>query len=55
MIATAAMVTDHENAKTYLKRLWGQATPSGKWRYYDGLLHMFALLHLSGQYRIIHP
>lgn len=55
MIATAAMVTDHENAKIYLKRLWSQATPAGKWRYYDGLLHMFALLHLSGQYRVIHP
>ena len=55
MIATAAMVTDHENAKLYVKRLWNQATPAGKWRYYDGLLHLFAVLHLSGQYRIIQP
>lgn len=53
MLATGALASDSEAARTYVKRLWNQPTPEGKWRYYDGLLHLFSLLHLSGQYRII--
>lgn len=53
MLATGALASDSEAARTYVKRLWNQPTPTGKWRYYDGLLHIFSLLHLSGQYRII--
>lgn len=53
MLATSALVTNSDEAKAYVAKLWAQATPTGKWRYYDGLLHMFGLLHLSGQYRII--
>ncbi|MBK9393527.1 MAG: glycoside hydrolase [Uliginosibacterium sp.] len=53
MLATGAMVSDSADSALYLKALWSQPTPRGTWRYYDGLLHMFALLHLSGRYQVI--
>ncbi len=52
---TAAMITDSQDAKAFTQRLWQQPTPAGKWRYYDGLLHMFSLLQMSGEYRIYGP
>ena len=42
-------------AKEFTQRLWKQATPTGKWRYYDGLLHMFSVLQMSGEYKIYGP
>jgi len=35
--------------------LTGGSVPSGKWRYYDGMLYTLALLHLSGNFRIYPP
>jgi oligosaccharide reducing-end xylanase len=35
--------------------LWNVSMPTGTYRYYDGLLYMFGLLHMSGQYRIHAP
>jgi len=29
--------------------------PSGKWRYYDGMLFLMGLLHASGNFRIYAP
>ncbi|WP_427982262.1 glycosyl hydrolase family 8 [Agarivorans sp.] len=55
MNGTAAMITNSQEAKQFTERLWKQATPSGKWRYYDGLLHMFALLQMAGEYQIYGP
>ncbi|WP_169720133.1 glycosyl hydrolase family 8 [Aliagarivorans taiwanensis] len=55
MNATGALVIDNQDAHDYVKRLWKQDLPTGKWRYYDGLLQMFALLHLSGEYQIYAP
>lgn len=39
-------------AKGFLQDLWNQSTPTGTYRYYAGLLHMFGLLHVSGKYKI---
>jgi oligosaccharide reducing-end xylanase len=42
-------------AAAIVEDLWNTALPTGKYRYYDGLLYSFALLHLSGQYVIYKP
>ena len=31
------------------------AVPTGTWRYYNGVLLMFGLLHLSGNFKIYMP
>lgn len=55
MNATAALVATTKHAPTFVKALWDASIPSGKWRYYDGLLYMLGLLHASGNYRIWSP
>jgi oligosaccharide reducing-end xylanase len=42
-------------AQELVEDLWNTALPTGQYRYYDGLLYTFALLHLSGEYRIHMP
>jgi len=42
-------------AKAIIDDLWNTPLPTGQYRYYDGLLYTFALLHLSGQYVIYQP
>lgn len=39
----------------FLSTFYNQAVPSGTYRYYDGLLHMLALLHSSGNFKIYKP
>ena len=55
MNGTAAMITASSEAAEFTKRLWKQPVPTGKWRYYDGLLYMFAVLQMSGEYKIYGP
>jgi oligosaccharide reducing-end xylanase len=38
-----------------VQALWDAQIPSGKWRYYDGMLYMLGLLHVSGSFRIYTP
>lgn len=47
--------TDQERAGTFVDALWKLKPPTGKWRYYDGLLYILALLHTSGNFRIYTP
>ncbi|HSH78993.1 MAG TPA: glycosyl hydrolase family 8 [Herpetosiphonaceae bacterium] len=47
--------TDQERAGAFVDALWELQPPTGKWRYYDGLLYMLALLHVSGNFRIYTP
>ena len=44
-----------EKSAAMLEEFWNTALPTGKYRYYDGMLYSFAILHLSGRYRIYHP
>jgi len=55
-VATLA-ATDRvkDQAKAMVEELWNTSLPKGKYRYYDGLLYTFALLHLSGEYKIHMP
>lgn len=55
MNAVAAMAASSPDAKAFVQALWGAPVPTGKWRYYDGMLYLFGLLHASGQYRIWAP
>ncbi|MBN2195263.1 MAG: glycoside hydrolase [Polyangiaceae bacterium] len=53
--AVAALAASHPRAKGFVERLYEAKPPVGKWRYYDGLLYLMAMLHLSGNFRIYAP
>jgi len=55
MAATAALAADPEKGKPFVQALWDTKIPTGRWRYYDGLLYTLALLHVSGNFRIYTP
>ncbi len=58
-LAAASLVADHAKARDFVDRLWHSANvpfADGYFdAYYDGLLRLFAFLHLSGKYRVIAP
>ena len=47
--------TDQARAKQFVVSLWNTPIPSGHSRYYDGMLYMMSLMHLSGEFRIWPP
>jgi oligosaccharide reducing-end xylanase len=47
--------TDQAVAKKFTEALWNTPIPSGQYRYYDGMLYMMSLMHLSGEFRIWMP
>lgn len=56
--ATASFINNEKNSLDFVHKLWkaklepyedGYFDP-----YYDGLLYLFSLMHLSGKYRVIH-
>ncbi|MEX1048909.1 MAG: glycosyl hydrolase family 8 [Akkermansiaceae bacterium] len=51
----AGVAADPELAKPFVAQLWDAPVPTGKWRYYNGLLHMLALLQVSGRFQIHEP
>ncbi len=53
--AVAALAATHPRAWHFVDTLYKWRAPKGKWRYYDGLLYMMAMLHTSGQFRIHRP
>jgi oligosaccharide reducing-end xylanase len=55
MNAAAGLCATHERAWKFIDAFWNMPFPTGKWRYYDGMLSMFALLNLSGNYKIYKP
>jgi oligosaccharide reducing-end xylanase len=55
MAAVAALAADPERGKPFVQALWDSQIPSGKWRYYDGMLYMLGFLHVSGRFRIYTP
>ena len=52
MAAVAALAADPEKGKPFVQALWDSQIPSGKWRYYDGMLYMLGLLHVGGNFKI---
>ncbi len=53
--AVAALAADREKGKPFVQALWDQELPTGKYRYYDGLLMMLGFLQVSGNFRIYEP
>lgn len=58
-VATTALINDEKSSYDFVHALWkeklapyedGYFDP-----YYDGLLYLFSLMHLSGRYQLIHP
>jgi oligosaccharide reducing-end xylanase len=47
--------TDRARVKKFTEALWKTPIPSGQYRYYDGMLYLMSLMHLSGQFRIWSP
>ncbi len=62
LVATSAalsLVCTHAKGKEFVDRLWAARHEPDKEgffdAYYDGLLRLFAFMHLSGRYQIIKP
>lgn len=59
LVATNAIAslaaTNQERAKKFVKALWETPVPTGRYRYYDGMLQMLALLHCAGEFRAWEP
>jgi oligosaccharide reducing-end xylanase len=47
--------TDKALAKRFTEALWNSPTPSGQYRYYDGMLYLMSLMHAGGEFRIWMP
>jgi oligosaccharide reducing-end xylanase len=47
--------TDRARARQFTEALWNTPIPSGQNRYYDGMLYLMSLMHLSGEFRIWGP
>jgi endo-1,4-beta-D-glucanase Y len=50
----AFAIPEDANAKFFVQTLWDMEIPSGKYRYYDGLLYMMSLIHASGKFSVAH-
>ena len=53
--AVASLAATNLRKKEFLKALWDAQVPSGQFRYYDGMLYIMSLMHVSGEYRILKP
>ncbi len=57
--AAASLLCSHDKGREFVDRLWNarhEPYEDGYFdAYYDGLLRLFALMHLSGRYQIITP
>jgi oligosaccharide reducing-end xylanase len=59
MVAAAAVgslaAPPGDTSKAFLQELWDMPIPAGEQRYFDGMLYLMSLMHLSGEFRIIEP
>ena len=53
--AVAALCATPSRAKRFVGALYRADPPTGKWRYYDGMLYLMSLLHVSGNFRAVMP
>ncbi len=53
--AAASLAASEPVAWDFIAEFWNTPLPTGKWRYYSGLLYLLSLLHLSGEFRIYAP
>jgi oligosaccharide reducing-end xylanase len=55
MNAVASLAAMHPRSEQFVKALWETPVPTGRYRYYDGMLYMLGMLHCSGNFRIWKP
>ncbi|OHB66635.1 MAG: glycoside hydrolase [Planctomycetes bacterium RBG_13_60_9] len=55
MNAVASLAATNPRARQFVEDLWNTLAPSGRYRYYDGMLYLMGMLHCSGQFRIWLP
>jgi oligosaccharide reducing-end xylanase len=55
MAAVGALAADKKLGQPFVQRLWDMPIPTGRYRYYDGLLYFLALLQVSGRFQIHEP
>jgi len=59
MLAAATVgslsATPGPNERRFVEELWRTPVPVGDQRYFDSMLYMFSMLHVSGNYRIWAP
>lgn len=57
--ATASLVNNEDGSLDFVHAVWNaklEPYEDGYFDpYYDGLMHLFSLMHLSGKYQVIHP
>jgi len=57
MVTTTAVgslaATDGPTAKAFVDTLWKMPVPSGEQRYFDGMLYLMSMMHVSGEFRVI--
>ncbi len=53
--AVASLAASDARAWRFVDELWSAQVPHGTWRYYDGMLYLMSLLHVSGQFRAYLP
>jgi len=54
MNAVACIASTYENRVEFIEEFWNTPVPTGKYRYYNGLLYMLGMLNVSGNFRIYH-
>jgi len=52
MNAVACLSSTNNNRKDFVEELWNVEIPTGKYRYYDGMLYLLGMLQVSGNFRI---
>ncbi len=55
MNAVAALAATDPVRWTFVRALWDLPVPTGRYRYYDGVLYLIGLLQCSGNFRIYSP
>ena len=55
MNAVASLAATHPRSRQFVEALWNRPLPTGRYRYYDGMLQLLAMLHCSGEFRIWPP
>lgn len=52
MNAVAGLAATDTTAWLFVEALWEAAIPKGQFRYYDGMLYLLGLMHVSGKFKI---
>ena len=51
-LADSGDESDRELAKEFVEDLWNAVPPTGKYRYYEGMVYFLSLLHVSGNFSL---